>query len=107
MDWRQAKKVVIIGGASGTGLTTAQMPIEGGARVLVTGHDWPWDAGRGRVVATLRAVQAMSLLKSKMAVVTGGSSGIGRASAARFVEQGASPVARSGGETAPAFAQGV
>ena len=32
------KKVVIIGGTSGIGLTTAQMLVDGGARVLVTGR---------------------------------------------------------------------
>jgi NAD(P)-dependent dehydrogenase (short-subunit alcohol dehydrogenase family) len=32
------KKVVIIGGTSGMGLTTAKMLLDGGARVLVTGH---------------------------------------------------------------------
>jgi len=34
----------------------------------------------------------MSLLKNKIAVVTGGSSGIGLATAKRFVEEGASVV---------------
>ncbi|WP_010184615.1 SDR family oxidoreductase [Sphingomonas sp. PAMC 26605] len=32
------KKIVIIGGTSGIGLTTAQMLVKGGARVLVTGR---------------------------------------------------------------------
>jgi NAD(P)-dependent dehydrogenase (short-subunit alcohol dehydrogenase family) len=32
------KKVVIIGGTSGIGLATAKMLVDGGARVLVTGH---------------------------------------------------------------------
>ncbi|HEY1782669.1 MAG TPA: SDR family oxidoreductase [Roseiarcus sp.] len=34
----EGKKVVIIGGTSGIGLTTAKMLVEGGARVLVTGR---------------------------------------------------------------------
>jgi NAD(P)-dependent dehydrogenase (short-subunit alcohol dehydrogenase family) len=34
----QGKKVVIIGGTSGMGLATAKMLLDGGARVLVTGH---------------------------------------------------------------------
>lgn len=34
----QDKKVVIIGGTSGTGLATAKMLLEGGAQVLVTGR---------------------------------------------------------------------
>ena len=32
------KKAVIIGGTSGIGLATARMLVDGGARVLVTGH---------------------------------------------------------------------
>ena len=38
MERYQAKKVVIIGGTSGMGLTTAKMLLNGGARVLVTGR---------------------------------------------------------------------
>ena len=38
MERYQDKKAVIIGGTSGMGLATAQMLIEGGARVLVTGR---------------------------------------------------------------------
>ena len=38
MERYQGKKAVIIGGTSGMGLATAQMLIEGGARVLVTGR---------------------------------------------------------------------
>ncbi|NPD70085.1 SDR family oxidoreductase [Lichenicola cladoniae] len=34
----QGKKVVIIGGTSGIGLTTAKMLVDGGARVLLTGR---------------------------------------------------------------------
>jgi len=34
----EGKKVVIIGGTSGMGLATAKMLLDGGARVLVTGH---------------------------------------------------------------------
>jgi NAD(P)-dependent dehydrogenase (short-subunit alcohol dehydrogenase family) len=34
----QDKKVVIVGGTSGIGLTTAKMLVDGGARVLVTGR---------------------------------------------------------------------
>ena len=34
----EAKRVVIIGGTSGMGLATAQMLLNGGARVLVTGR---------------------------------------------------------------------
>jgi NADP-dependent 3-hydroxy acid dehydrogenase YdfG len=46
----------------------------------------------------------MSLLKNKIAVVTGGSSGIGLATAKRFVEEGAmysSPVAGRPNSTRP------
>src|SRR3984957_1837817 len=38
MERYQDKKVVIIGGASGMGLATAKMLMDGGARVLVTGR---------------------------------------------------------------------
>ncbi len=38
----QDKKVVVLGGTSGMGLATANMLLDGGARVLVTG----WLAGR-------------------------------------------------------------
>ena len=38
MERYQGKKVVIIGGTSGMGLTTAKMLLDGGARVLVTGR---------------------------------------------------------------------
>jgi multidrug efflux system outer membrane protein len=38
MERYQDKKVVIIGGTSGMGLTTAKMLLDGGARVLVTGR---------------------------------------------------------------------
>jgi NAD(P)-dependent dehydrogenase (short-subunit alcohol dehydrogenase family) len=38
MERYQGKKAVVIGGTSGMGLATAQMLIEGGARVLVTGR---------------------------------------------------------------------
>ena len=38
MERYQGKKVVIIGGTSGIGLSTAKMLIDGGARVLVTGR---------------------------------------------------------------------
>ena len=38
MERFEAKRVVIIGGTSGIGLTTAKMLIDGGARVLVTGR---------------------------------------------------------------------
>ena len=38
MERYQDKKVVIIGGTSGIGLSTAKMLIDGGARVLVTGR---------------------------------------------------------------------
>jgi len=38
MDRYQDKKVVIIGGTSGMGLTTAKKLLDGGARVLVTGR---------------------------------------------------------------------
>src|SRR5271157_5677313 len=38
MERYQGKKVVIIGGASGMGLATAKMLLDGGARVLVTGR---------------------------------------------------------------------
>ena len=38
MDQYRGKKVVIIGGASGIGLTTAKMLVGGGAQVLVTGR---------------------------------------------------------------------
>ena len=38
MDRYEGKKVVIIGGTSGIGLTTAKMLVDGGARVLVTGR---------------------------------------------------------------------
>src|SRR4051812_37875897 len=38
MDRYEGKKVVIIGGTSGIGLTTAKMLGKGGARVLVTGR---------------------------------------------------------------------
>ena len=38
MDRYQGKKVVIIGGTSGIGLSTARMLADGGARVLVTGR---------------------------------------------------------------------
>ena len=38
MERYQDKKVVIIGGTSGMGLATAKMLLDGGARVLVTGH---------------------------------------------------------------------
>ena len=38
MNRYEGKKVVIIGGTSGIGLTTAKMLVEGGARVLVTGR---------------------------------------------------------------------
>lgn len=38
MDRFEGKKVVIIGGTSGIGLTTAKMLVDGGARVLVTGR---------------------------------------------------------------------
>lgn len=38
MDRYQGKKVVIIGGTSGIGLSTAKMATDGGARVLVTGR---------------------------------------------------------------------
>jgi NAD(P)-dependent dehydrogenase (short-subunit alcohol dehydrogenase family) len=34
----EAKRAVIVGGTSGTGLTTAQMLLDGGARVIVTGR---------------------------------------------------------------------
>ena len=37
MERFEAKRVVIIGGTSGIGLTTAKMLLDGGARVLVTG----------------------------------------------------------------------
>ena len=38
MDRYSGKKVVIIGGTSGMGLTTAKTLLDGGARVLVTGR---------------------------------------------------------------------
>ena len=38
MDRYTGKKVVIIGGTSGIGLSTAKMLVDGGARVLVTGR---------------------------------------------------------------------
>ena len=38
MQRYQDKKVVIIGGTSGIGLSTAKMLLDGGARVLVTGR---------------------------------------------------------------------
>src|SRR5580692_9890790 len=38
MERYQGKKVVIIGGTSGMGLSTAKMLLDGGARVLVTGR---------------------------------------------------------------------
>ncbi len=38
MQRYQDKKVVIIGGTSGMGLTTAKMLLDGGARILVTGR---------------------------------------------------------------------
>jgi NAD(P)-dependent dehydrogenase (short-subunit alcohol dehydrogenase family) len=38
MDRYEGKRVVIIGGTSGIGLTTAKMLVDGGARVLVTGR---------------------------------------------------------------------
>lgn len=38
MDQYNGKQVVVIGGTSGIGLTTAKMLLEGGARVLVTGR---------------------------------------------------------------------
>jgi NAD(P)-dependent dehydrogenase (short-subunit alcohol dehydrogenase family) len=38
MQQYQGKKVVIIGGTSGMGLATAEMLLDGGARVLVTGR---------------------------------------------------------------------
>ena len=38
MERYQDKKVVIIGGTSGMGLTTAKKLLDGGARVLVTGR---------------------------------------------------------------------
>jgi short-subunit dehydrogenase involved in D-alanine esterification of teichoic acids len=41
------------------------------------------------LVAALRAMQAMSSLKNKIAVVIGGSGGIGLATAKRFVGEGA------------------
>src|SRR5436305_10641333 len=38
MNRYAGKKAVIIGGTSGIGLATAKMLVDGGARVLVTGH---------------------------------------------------------------------
>ena len=38
MEQYEAKRAVIIGGTSGMGLATANMLLDGGARVLVTGR---------------------------------------------------------------------
>ncbi|WP_129843136.1 SDR family oxidoreductase [Streptomyces sp. RFCAC02] len=50
MSAYEGKNIVITGGSSGFGLTTAQLFADGGARVLVTGRDQEaLDAARGRL----------------------------------------------------------
>jgi NAD(P)-dependent dehydrogenase (short-subunit alcohol dehydrogenase family) len=61
MDRFEGKKVVIIGGTSGIGLSTAKMLVDGGARVLVTGRSQAGldaarkELGQGAVVVSSEA----------------------------------------------------
>ncbi len=58
MERYHGQKVVIIGGTSGMGLATAKMLLDGGARVLVTGHSQPGldsaqnELGKGALVVS-------------------------------------------------------
>lgn len=69
MQRYEGKKVVIIGGTSGMGLTTAKMLLDGGARVMVTGRlttfttgaELPVDGGWSQIEASMTRIPVAPL----------------------------------------------